>query len=86
MKYINKNFFPRRHFTITPSDTVDIAEFGKTPENAGVVYCAADGTAQVVDMYGEVLEYVLVAGDIIPVLVRRINTTDTTGTYYGLVE
>ena len=86
MKYINKKFFPKRHFTITPSDTVDIAEFGKTSEKAGVVYCAVDGTAQVVDMYGDALEYVLVAGDIIPVLVRRINATGTTGTYYGLVE
>jgi hypothetical protein len=84
-KYINKRNFPRKHFAITPSDTVDIAEFAPS-DGAGVVYCAVDGTAQVVDFYGNTLAYVLVAGDIVPVLVRRINATDTTGTYYGLVE
>lgn len=65
------------HFAITPSDTVNMTQVPRA------IYCATAGTAQVVDKFGTVLPYVMVAGDVLPFRGVRINATSTTGTYYG---
>jgi hypothetical protein len=81
MKFINKLYFPQKHFTVAEDDNADI------PESVGtegvMLYCSADGTAVVTDKYGTILTYDVVAGDIVPVLVRRLGETST-GTFYGL--
>jgi hypothetical protein len=65
------------HFAITPSDTVNMAQQPRA------IYCATDGTAQVVDAAGTVLPYVMVQGDVLPFSGVRINATSTSGTFYG---
>ncbi|MGK9053388.1 spike base protein, RCAP_Rcc01079 family [Neorhizobium petrolearium] len=70
--------FPKRHLQITPSNTVDIAIMPMA------VYCAEDGTAQVVDIDGTVLPYVMTRGQILYIRPVRINATGTTGTFYAL--
>jgi hypothetical protein len=67
-----------RHEQITPSD-VPAGNFA-TPTAA--IYCASDGTAQVVDADGTVLPYAMTAGQVLLVAAVRINSTDTTGTFY----
>lgn len=66
-----------RHFQIVPSDIVDMAIQPRA------IYCAADGTAQVVDAGGTVLPYAMTAGSWLPFRGVRINATSTTGTFYG---
>ena len=66
------------HFAITPSDDTDFEQLPRA------IYCREAGTAQVVDRAGTVLPYALNAGDILPFRGVRINSTDTTGTYYGI--
>ena len=65
------------HFAITPSNSVNMTQVPRA------IYCVTDGTAQVVDKYGTVLPYVMLAGDILPFRGVRINLTSTTGSYYG---
>lgn len=72
--------FPKRHLQIVPSDTVDIAIMPKA------VYCAADGTAQVVDIDGTVLPYAMTQGQILYIRPIRINAAGTTGTFYALYD
>lgn len=83
-KYINKKAFPRRHFLVTPSDSVDLPRADVT--DGVVLYCAGDGDAEVLDMYGNQLTYAVTVGDIIPILGRRVMATGTTATLYGLTE
>jgi hypothetical protein len=80
MRYANFLNFPRRHTTLTPNNSTDIAG------GPCILYCAADGVANVHDFYGNALTYTCVAGDIVPVMVRRLLSTSTTGTWYGLRE
>ena len=78
MRYANFLNFPRSHAQLTPNNNTDIAD------GPVVLYCAADGIANVRDFYGNVLTYTCTAGDIVPVLVRRLLSTTTTGTWYAL--
>lgn len=70
--------FPKNHILILPSDTVDL------PKGPMIVYAASDGTIEVLTANGVTLEYLVVAGDIIPVLVKRVKATNTTAECYGL--
>lgn len=65
------------HFQIVPSNTVAMTFVPRA------IFCAADGTAQVVDKAGTVLPYVMLAGQFLPFRGVRINATGTTGTFYG---
>jgi hypothetical protein len=67
-----------RWFLVSPSDTV---AFTIMPRG---IYCSADGTAQMVDEAGTVMPVAMVAGTFVPFRPMRINTTSTTGTFYGL--
>ena len=77
-RYTNAKNLPRRHFQVTPNDTTDI------PDGPVELFCAANGVAQVHDFYGNLLAYTLTAGQKVPVLVRRLRSTSTTGTWYAL--
>jgi hypothetical protein len=66
-----------RHFEIAPSDSQDM---GIMPR---AIYCAEDGTAQVVDAAGTVLPYAMAAGTWLPFRGVRINATGTSGRFYG---
>ena len=76
---INKTNPATHHFAITPSDDAE-DNFAVLPR---AIYCQADGTAQIVDAAGTVLPYAMTAGQQIEIRAVRINSTDTTGTYYG---
>jgi hypothetical protein len=66
-----------RHFTLIPSDTVD------EPIIPKAVRCQAEGTAVLVDMDDTAISYTLVVGEIIPLRVKRVNSTGTTATLVG---
>jgi len=66
-----------RHFAITPSDSVDIAN--KPRE----LYFNTSGTVVIVDEAGTALSYTVTAGQAIPFRGVRVNATGTTATVYG---
>lgn len=79
---MNHNFnrfaeFPKNHFVITKSDTVDI------PKGPLIVMAQDAGTLAIVDANDVVITYTVAAGDIIPVLVKRINASDSTAEGIG---
>lgn len=76
---VDKSNPATKHFQITPDDTNPL------PIMPRAIYCAAGGTAQVVDAAGTVLPYVMTAGQWIVLRALRINATSTTGTFYGWV-
>ena len=63
--------FPRNQDTVTPSDTVDFPQ-------PSVVIANGDGDIALVSITGEVLTWTVSAGYTIPVVARRVNTTNTT--------
>lgn len=69
--------FPNYHFDITPSDVTNLPR-------PMVIYCVADGDAVLVDKAGTAYTYTMVAGQIIPMQVERVNATGTTATVVGL--
>lgn len=69
--FTGNNFFPNKHFLITPSDTV-----GFTP-GTGLVYAGGAGTISAVDDSNQALPYTVVAGDILPIVCTRVNATGT---------
>lgn len=69
----------RRHAAITPHDSNNLPELS-------VVVALTTGNAVVVDQFDTALTYTGVpAGYIFPVLVKRVNATDTTATVARLV-
>jgi hypothetical protein len=67
----------KQHRAITLSDPVNLVE-------PMYIYCLTSGTAQVVDQDDVVVGYPMTAGQLLPLLAKRINSTSTTGTYAGL--
>jgi hypothetical protein len=63
-----------RWFAVTPSDTVDITE-----RHSALVVGAA-GTLAIVDPRNLATIITVVAGQVLPVQVRRVNATGTTAT------
>lgn len=60
---------------ITKSDTVDIPE-GLTD----AVYVGGAGIVAAVFQNGEVVNFTAVAGEILPIRIKRVNSTTTTAT------
>lgn len=58
------------HRAIVRSDTVNLPQLM-------VIHCNAAGTVTVVDQDDIVLQYTVVAGQVLPVLAKRINVTGT---------
>jgi hypothetical protein len=80
---MNNNFnkaaeFPAEQFTITPSNTDGI------PQGPLVIYALTAGTIAAVDKNGTAVTYTVAAGDLLPILVVRVNSTGTTATCIGL--
>lgn len=74
MSLIQSQFFNKAE-VITPSDTVDIA--------AGVtngIYVGGAGVVAVVFPDSSVRNFTCVAGQVLPLRARRVNTTNTTAT------
>lgn len=65
--------FPQTHFTITPSDGTDLSR-------PMIIYCGSAGNIVVHDSNGTAVTYTVLAGDILPVLVKRVLSTNTTVT------
>lgn len=65
-----------RHFQIVPHASTPMVFQPRA------IYCAVDGTAQVVDEVGTVLPYAMTAGQYIPFRGVRLDAS-TTGTFYG---
>lgn len=79
---MNSNFnrfaeFPRNHVAITPSDSADL------PREM-LIYCTVAGNVVVRDSNGTNMTYTVVAGDILPIIVKRVLATNTTATVIGL--
>jgi hypothetical protein len=62
-----------KHFAVTPSDTVSM------PVVTGI-RCGSAGDITAVDEDGTAITYTVVAGEILPIKVRRVNSTGTTVT------
>ena len=65
------NRYPKRHLTLTPSDTVDFVE------GPMLIYPGSAGAISAVDQYGVTVVYTATAGQILPVIVKRVNATGT---------
>lgn len=61
------------HFAVTPSDTVNM------PQVTGIRAGSA-GTIACIDQNDVLLSYTVVAGEILPIKVKRVNATNTTVT------
>jgi hypothetical protein len=74
-----------RHVAITKSDTIDIdgntaSVTANAPTVCDAIYVGGAGVVAVVTMEGTVVNYTAVAGGVLPVLARRVNSTNTTAT------
>ena len=70
-----------RCFTVTPSDTVDLAPFSQNQALTGVIYVGGAGNLVVAFSDGTLVNFTAaVAGFTIPIAVRRVNSTSTTAT------
>ena len=63
--------FPKHQVAITPSDTLAI------PKGPLIVMALTDGTLIAVDNSNSSITYTVAAGDILPLLVKRIGASST---------
>ena len=68
---------PTRHFSITPSDSTDLAIRPRA------LYCQTYGTVAITDEFGTSVTYTVAAGQILPFRGMRILSTGTTATVVG---
>lgn len=66
-----------RHYTITPSDTVDL------PRRPRILYCMAAGNVAVQDAYGTVITYAMEPKERLEFRGTRIRATGTTAVVIG---
>ncbi len=66
-----------RHFSITPSDSIDLAIVPRA------LFCLTAGTVAVADSLGFVLMYPVSAGMILPLRARKVMATGTTANVCG---
>lgn len=65
--------------SITASDSANVSG-----NSCDAVLCLTAGTAQIVDTSGTQVAVPMIAGQILPLRVKRIKATSTTGTYAAL--
>ncbi len=65
---------------ITKSDTVDIYPFLASGRLTDAVYVGGAGIVVGIDQSGNANNYTAVAGEILPIAVRRVNSGTTTAT------
>lgn len=68
-----------RAVPITPSDTVNIVDPAGAPL-PDAIYVGGAGVVAAVFQDGTVVNFTVVAGEILPVRIKRVNTTGTTAT------
>lgn len=68
---------PTRHFTITPSDSTDLAIRPRA------LYCQTGGAIAITDEFGTSITYTVSAGQTLPFRGIRILATGTTATVVG---
>lgn len=64
--------FPQNQVTIIPNDSTDIAG-----ADGMMIECGSDGTIVVQDKHGRQISRTVKAGQILPVLVKRVMNTGT---------
>ena len=69
-----------RWIAITKSDTVDLAPFSADGRLTDAVLVGGAGVVAAVDALGIAVSLTAVAGEILPIAVRRVNDTNTTAT------
>lgn len=76
------NDFYDKAVAITPSDTVNIANPGQsaTIKFTDAIYVGGAGIVAAVFQDDTVVNFTAVAGEIIPIAIKRVNATNTTGT------
>lgn len=65
---------------ITKSDTVDFSNQGTSDRLCSAIYVGGAGVVAVVFQDSSILNFTCVAGQILPVKARRVNSTNTTAT------
>lgn len=74
------NFGFRKASAVTPSDSVNLAPQGTSDGLTSALYVAAAGTVTVVFQDDSTCQFTAVAGSILPVAVKRVNSTGTAAT------
>lgn len=69
--------FPRHHVAVSPSNDADLPQ-------ESMIFVDTSGTVAVHDSWGRAKTYTVVAGDILPVIVKRVLATGTTSTVTAL--
>ncbi|MBL4813129.1 MAG: hypothetical protein JKX69_12430 [Rhodobacteraceae bacterium] len=62
------------HRAVTPDDNNDLDPIPRA------IFCAADGTAVIVDRLGNQLSYTLTSGQVLPFRAHRVMATGTSAT------
>lgn len=74
------NDFYNRAVAITPSDTVNITAPGQASSLTDAVYVGGAGVVVAVFEDGSTVNFTAVAGEILPLRLKRVNSTSTTAT------
>lgn len=65
---------------ITKSDTVDFSPYTVNGTLTNAVYVGGAGIVEAVFQDGSTADFTAVAGEILPIAIRRVNSTTTTAT------
>lgn len=65
---------------ITPSDTVNFVNQGTTDNLCSAIYVGGAGVVVVVCQDGSTCSFTCIAGQILPMKAKRVNSTNTTAT------
>jgi hypothetical protein len=69
-----------KYLEITKSDSVDLAPFASERKLTDAIYVGGAGIVVAVDESGSTAAFTAVAGEIIPIGARRVNSTTTSAT------
>lgn len=67
-------------FDITPSDTIDISQLRAAGGLTDGIYVGGAGVVAAVFQDGSVVNFTAGAGQVLPLAVKRVNSTNTTAT------
>ena len=70
----------KKAVAITPSDTTDFVPQGTSDNLTSAIYIGGAGVVVVVFQDGSTASFTCIAGQILPVKAKRVNSTSTTAT------
>lgn len=70
----------KKAVSITPSDTVDFLAQGTSDNLCSAIYVGGAGVVVVVFQDGSTASFTCIAGQVLPVKAKRVNSTSTTAT------